>query len=150
MWARMRELEALQGWWNRNKLADDERGGPPKSLASGGSAADGPGGGPGENGEETNAPSASPLEECLRALAQRLARIHEALPPCTAFLVFSGSGDPREMSRLQTLQAKWKKEYNTPGMNWNQLSVKWTDVEDQALRRAVRKAREGIGFIGVK
>ncbi|KAL1835740.1 hypothetical protein VTK73DRAFT_5428 [Phialemonium thermophilum] len=52
------------------------------------------------------------------------------------------------MSRLQAMQATWKKEYNTPGTKWDQLSVQWTDVEDQALRRAVKKARESIGFIG--
>ncbi|KAL2132580.1 hypothetical protein VTI74DRAFT_3635 [Chaetomium olivicolor] len=135
VWARMRELEALQGWWNRNKLADDSltAGAPPSPNAT--TAAD---------------PGISPLETCLTTLTSRLKRIHDALPPCTAFIVLSGSGDPREMSRLQAVQAQFKKEYNTPGSKWDQLSVQWTDKEDQALRRAVRHARSGIGFIGVK
>ncbi|VUC21694.1 unnamed protein product, partial [Clonostachys rosea] len=76
--------------------------------------------------------------------------IYEALPPCTAFIVYSGSGDPREMARLQQMQAQWRKEYNTPGSKWDQLSVKWTDVEEQALKKAAQRARAGIGFIGVK
>lgn len=154
VWARMRELEALQGWWNRNKLANNERGGPPVSLQVQADTIGTLGDTQQLDGEAPDirekAATASPLEACLTELTQRLVRIHAALPPCTAFVVFSGSGDPREMSRLQALQAQWKKEYNTPGVRWNELSVKWTDVEDQALRRAVQRARDGIGFIGVK
>lgn len=126
VWARMRELEARQGWWNRNKLAAaDSSSGPPS----------------------TETPT---LETCLATVSERLKRIHDALPPCTALIVFSGTGDPREMSRLQALQSQFRKEYNTPGSQWDQLSVQWTDKEDQALRRAVKVARSGIGFIGVK
>ncbi|KAK0628517.1 hypothetical protein B0T17DRAFT_573444 [Bombardia bombarda] len=133
VWARMRELEALQGWWNRNKLVSDDAAGPP--LVDADKDEEGDYGG---------------LEQCLTALVQRLQRVHAALPPCTALMVFSGTGDPREMSRLQAMQGKFKKEYNTPGSKWDQLSVKWTDKEDQLLRQAVRVARSGIGFIGVK
>ncbi|KAK3330459.1 hypothetical protein B0H66DRAFT_63084 [Apodospora peruviana] len=150
VWARMRELEALQGWWNRNKLSGDDAGGPPPAediaVAAAGSGVDGDD----ETSSATPPTPSSPLEACLTTLAQRLKRIHDALPPCTALFVFSGSGDPREMSRLQGLQAQFKKEYNTPGSKWDQLSVKWTDKEDQALRRAVKVARGGIGFITVK
>ncbi|KAI8632250.1 hypothetical protein F5Y19DRAFT_356187 [Xylariaceae sp. FL1651] len=123
VFARFRELEALQGWWNRNRNTDALQ--PPDM-------------------------SDMPLETCVQNLAQRIKRIYDALPKCTGFLVFSGSGDPREMSRLQGLQAQFKKEYNAPGSNWNELSVKWTDVEEQALKKAVGIARNGIGFIGVK
>jgi RNA exonuclease 1 len=133
VWARMRELEELQGWWNRNKMTDDQTGGPPNA----------------DNGS-TEEEKGRKLAAKLTELTQRLARIHAALPPCTAFMVFSGTGDPREMSRLQAQHVAFKREYNTPGSNWDRLSVKWTDVEDQALKRAVRRARNGIGFIGVK
>lgn len=142
--ARLRELEAHQGWWNRNRagsssdfLAPPELAVPIKSEPDT------------ENGEHTYA-TISPLATCLDKLASRLKRIHDALPPCTALIVFSGSGDPREMSRLQALQAQFKREYNAPGSKWDDLSVKWTDTEDQALRKAVGMARNGIGFIGVK
>ncbi|EGS23232.1 uncharacterized protein CTHT_0008960 [Thermochaetoides thermophila DSM 1495] len=143
VWARMRELEALQGWWNRNKLSPDAAGGPPPTPADQATAAH-------ADGNGNAKPGISALEACLTTLSQRLKRIHDALPPCTAFIVFSGSGDPREMSRLQALQAQFRREYNTPGSKWDQLSVQWTDREDQALRRAVKAARCGIGFIGVK
>jgi RNA exonuclease 1 len=137
VWARMRELEELQGWWNRNKMTDDQTGGPPNALNGGGPDKD-----EGDKG--------SKLEATLTELAQRLARIYASLPPCTGFIVFSGTGDPREMSRLQAQHVAFKREFHTPGSKWDQLSVQWTDVEDQALKRAVRRARNGIGFVGVK
>ncbi|KAH7022679.1 hypothetical protein EDB80DRAFT_695351 [Ilyonectria destructans] len=133
VWARMRELEALQGWWNRNRVDN--------------SSSDG---GPPQDGVDGSAQDKSPLEQALVRLTERLTRIHESLPPCTAFIIFSGSGDPREMARLQQVQAQWRKEYNTPGKKWDELSVKWTDVEEQALKAAARKARSGIGFVNVK
>lgn len=178
VWARMRELEALQGWWNRAKTDADDAAGPPKELEEAHAAS--------KNNPFATNPSADSkdsvfsnavldinslaaparakteehkaapakekpvLEACLGSLAARLQRIHSALPPCTALLVLSGSGDPREMSRLQAMHAQWKREYNTPGSRWDQLSVKWTDREEQALKKAAQKARNGIAFIGVK
>ncbi|KAI2780728.1 hypothetical protein F4815DRAFT_111851 [Daldinia loculata] len=120
VFARFRELEAYQGWWNGKSDF------PPPDLSN------------------------MSLETCVQNLTQRIKRIYDSLPPCTGFIVFSGSGDPREMARLQAMQAQFKKEYHTPGNNWDNLSVKWTDREDQALKKAVSVARNGIGFIGVK
>jgi RNA exonuclease 1 len=135
VWARMRELEALQGWWNKNRVENtNSDGGPPRGAESSGADGD----------------AASPLEQALTSLTERLVRIHSALPPCTGFILYSGSGDPRRMAELQQMHAKWRKEYNTPGKKWDELSVKWTDAEDQALKRAAQKARSGIGFISVK
>lgn len=171
-WARMRELEALQGWWNRNKIDANEVTGPPKELEELATATRSnpfatnsesdvfstavvdlkrfAPAGDDKPVEQPSTAAKSVLEKCLSNLADRLKRIHDALPPCTAFIVFSGSGDPREMSRLQSMHTQWKREYNTPGMKWDQLSVKWTDREEQALKRAAREAREGIAFVGVK
>ncbi|KAI1213978.1 exonuclease [Annulohypoxylon truncatum] len=120
VFARFRELEARQGWWNAKSDI------PPPDLSD------------------------MSLETCVQNLTQRIKRIYDMLPPCTGFIVFSGSGDPREMGRLQAMQAQFKKEYTAPGSNWDSLSVKWTDREDQALKKAVGVARNGIGFIGVK
>ncbi|KAM5356137.1 hypothetical protein ACJ41O_002783 [Fusarium nematophilum] len=136
VWARMRELEALQGWWNRNRIENTNTGGGPPQ----GNAAD----------PDDDALPKPQLERALVRLTERLARIHAALPPCTAFMLYSGSGDPRDMSRLQKMQSQWRKEYNTPGKKWDELSVQWTDVEEQALKEAARKARAGIGFVSVK
>ncbi|KAJ4165552.1 hypothetical protein LMH87_007181 [Akanthomyces muscarius] len=124
-WARFRELEARQGWWNTNRTAASGDGGPP------------------EDAEES-------VESCVRRLTERIQRIYDALPACTALVLYSGSGDPRRMAALQAAQTQWRKEYNTPGRKWDELSVQWTDVEEQALKRAAQKARSGIGFITVK
>ncbi|KAK4170165.1 RNA exonuclease 1 [Cladorrhinum sp. PSN259] len=140
VWARMRELEALQGWWNRNKLGEAEvgEGGAVPALAVDGET------------DDASPSLAEKLEACLNTISQRLKRIHEALPPCTALIVVSGTGDPREVGRLQAMQTQFKKEYNTPGSKWDQLSVHWTEKEEQLLKRAVKVARAGVGFIGVK
>lgn len=180
VYARMRELEALQGWWNRNRTDAGEEAAPPKELEELAAATrtnpfatksdtDGKdavfsnavvdvksfAASAAGDEEMTDAPTAGKkqkpvLEECLTNVAERLKRIYDSLPPCTAFIVFSGSGDPREMSRLQNMHTQWKREYNTPGMKWDQLSVKWTDREEQALKKAAKLAREGIAFVGVK
>lgn len=175
-WARLRELEALQGWWTRPNINANEETAPSKDSED---AATKTRSNPfasnsesdvfssavvdlrkftptADNDDNTNPinepskPAKPALEECLASLANRLKRIYDALPPCTAFIVFSGSGDPREMVRLQAMHTQWKTEYNTPGKRWDQLSVKWTDREEQALKVAARDAREGIAFVGVK
>lgn len=130
-WARFRELEALQGWWNSNRTENSNSDGGPPTTAQ-------------------DDDSSCSLEAAVKRLTARLQRIYAALPPCTALIVYTGSGDPRRMAQLQGLHAQWRKEYNTPGMKWDELSVKWTDTEDQELRRAVQRARSGMGFITVK
>lgn len=74
--------------------------------------------------------------------------VWEKLSPCTAFIVYSGSGDPRDLSEMQTLHQKFKDEWKVK--KWEELSVRWTDVEEQKLRKACEKARKGIGFVAVK
>jgi RNA exonuclease 1 len=216
VFGRLRELEALKGWWNNNKQAaaeaalkdkialsaqntDKERkvetlletplatteaaqkepGKPP--IASGPAKEDF------EVATETKAPNGSaveaiaahsetldppanalsssltnslpppttdaldrntPISTAVTSLVSRIQKIYDSLPPCTAFIVFSGSGDPREMSKLHAMQAQFKREYKIK--KWDELSVKWTDVEEQALKKATREARQGIAFIGVK
>ncbi|KAL1901922.1 hypothetical protein Sste5346_001627 [Sporothrix stenoceras] len=162
VWARMRELEALQGWWNRNKLSggadpqpnqnqtQNQNGhGPPTLQMLEMLMAAEEDKHPDEDKPEDDS-EVSPLERAVRILARRIRRIHSQLPPCTALVVLSGSGDPRAMSRLQAQRAQHKKEYHTPGIKWDQISVPWTDTEAQQLQQAVRRAREGIAFVAVK
>jgi RNA exonuclease 1 len=126
VWARMRELEARQGWWNRSKGVDSE------SLRDATTA----------SSEET------PLADVVAQTSKYIREVYEALPMCTALIVYSGSGDPRELSEMQDLQRKFKQEYKVK--KWDQLSVKWTDDEEQRLKKACEKARKGVGFIAVK
>ncbi|KAH8885126.1 RNA exonuclease [Thozetella sp. PMI_491] len=133
VYGRMRELEVIQGWWNRNRLSPDDPSGPPS---------------PDELRKQYDT-SKPPLEACLQDVAHRLQRIYNALPPCTLFIVMSGSGDPRELSRLQGQQQQWRKEVASR-VPWNKMSVEWTQNEDTAIRKALSVARNGIAFVGTK
>ncbi|KAL6720851.1 hypothetical protein ACLMJK_002776 [Lecanora helva] len=119
-WARFQELAGVRGW-----LHDYKNGISPKV-------------------EEA---TTSALGEKVTETVQHIKTIHDFLPPCTLFIVCSGTGDPREMGRLQHVQRTFKQEYTAK--KWDELSVKWTDVEEQALKAAVRTAREGIGFLTI-
>ena len=126
IFARLRELEAHRGWWNRSKTADNA------TLLS----------------TTTTSTSTATLASVVSQTIAHIKEIYEALPLCTAFLVYSGSGDPRELGEMQTLQQKFKEEYRVK--KWDELSVRWTDEEEQKLRRACERARRGVGFVGVK
>lgn len=128
VWARLRELEALRGWdtLNRQQKASLH----PMPLAS-------------------PDPPAQVLAEKVTETVARLNSIYNELPPNTAFIVYSGTGDPREMSRLRALLQRFKEEYKVK--KWDELSVKWTDDEQQALNRAIKRTKEGgLSFMTVK
>ena len=122
-WARFRGLEKLRGWANENRIVP-------------------------EADRETR-PRATPEElgTTVSKLVSYIGDIRAILPPCTLFMVYSGTGDPRELSHLQEMHRTFKKEYQIK--KWDQLSIKWTDVEEQALREAAKTARAGIGFMCV-
>ena len=126
VFARLRELEAHRGWWNRSKTADNT------SLRD----------------NATHARDSTSLESAVSTTVSRIAEIHDSLPPCTAFIMYSGSGDPRELAEMQALHQKFREEYRVK--KWDELSVHWTDVEEQKQRAACRKARLGVGFVVVK
>jgi RNA exonuclease 1 len=142
-WARLRELESWRGWSNNNReyaVVDALHGsGGPDANASGG-------------GERTSTPPEADMQPTLASKVGETIRhtkaIYDALPPCTLFIVYSGTGDPREVGRLQKMQTQYKKEFKVK--KWDDLSIRWTDDEEQALRKAVEKARDGCGFLCVK
>lgn len=131
-WARLRELEALRGWWNRTKSIDaaDRLA---KTLQ-------------GKEDDGDLKPAA--LAAATTDTVSRIKEIWESLPPKTALVIYSGSGDPKELRRLQELHNQFKKAYQTT--KWDELPVQWTDVEEQALKQAALKARAGVGFVSVK
>ncbi|KFY45357.1 hypothetical protein V495_03031 [Pseudogymnoascus sp. VKM F-4514 (FW-929)] len=154
VWARFRELEALKGWWNINKptmptiLAETPTITDELPLAADTSDKEAASRLDSLSDATSAVPDSSPIAEATAALTTRIRTIYDSLPPCTAFIIYSGSGDPREMSRLQGVQQTFKEEFKTK--KWDQLSVKWTDVEEQALKAAAREARNGLGFVTVK
>ena len=146
-WARLRELESWRGWSNNNReyaVVDGLHRSTPAAAA-------------GANGDtamdvtaetETQPHNQQTLASKVGETVTHIKAIYDALPPCTLFIVYSGTGDPREVGRLQKMQAQYRKEFKV--RRWDDLSVKWTDDEEQALRRAVETAREGCGFLCVK
>ncbi|KAL5338901.1 exonuclease [Aspergillus crustosus] len=132
-WARIRELEIHRGWCNR--IPD------PKNANS-------------STAIEVDQPGFSSSEEktlstVVSQTVSRIKEVYESLPPCTLFIVYSGTGDPREVSRLHAMHKVFRDEY-TSKKPWDELTVKWTDTEEQALKKACEHAREGCGFMCVK
>lgn len=127
-WARFQELAAFRGWWtdNRRHVSDQ----PPQDSTP----------------TSTEVPSTA-LAEAVMKTVNNIKAVREVLPPCTLLVVYSGTGDPREMARLQEMQRTFKREYAVK--KWDELSVKWTDTEEQALKTACRSAREGLGFVTI-
>ncbi|KUL89645.1 hypothetical protein ZTR_00551 [Talaromyces verruculosus] len=141
-WARLRELEVARGWCNRR----------PDPKNANVSTAILP---PGE--EIVPIPSATTPSTTTESLASTVAatvhnikRIYDSLPACTLFIVYSGTGDPREVTRLHAMHKTYRDEYNNAKKKWDELSVQWTDREEQMLKRACERAREGCGFMCVK
>jgi len=142
-WARLRSLEHLRGWCNRapdpnNANASTTLVPPPEETTPTTSLADG-----------NSAPEDNALSATVTQTVADITRIYESLPPCTMFIVYSGTGDPREVSRLQAMHKTYREEFNSR-KPWDELTVKWTDVEEQALKKACERAREGCGFMCVK
>jgi RNA exonuclease 1 len=137
VWGRLRELELARGWWDDTKSPDVEeiRLAALKRLGRAGSD------------EETEITGEELLAVVSRTV-EHIAKIYESLPRGTAFIVYSGTGDPREMRRLQAMNRQYHEEYRTK--KWDDLSVQWTDREVQALSQAVNNARQGISFVTVK
>jgi RNA exonuclease 1 len=143
-WARLRELEYLRGWCNRrpdpNNANESTTFEPPPEETT-----------PTTTTASTKSPAVSPtkLAETVSQTVSNIKRIYDSLPACTLFVVYSGTGDPREVSRLQGMLKTYRDEFQAR-KPWDQLSVKWTDREEQALKQACERAREGCGFMCVK
>lgn len=136
-WARLRDLETLCGWSNDHRLPSAS-----SALPSSPTPVS-----PALNSTPEQARSPASLSATLSKTISHVAAIRAFLPPCTLLIVYSGTGDPREVGRLQDMQRTFKREYAVK--KWDELSVRWTDTEEQALKKACRKAREGMGFVGI-
>ena len=128
-WARLRELEIVRGWCDRP---------PSHSTVTEEDAA-----------KDDAEPEQSLFDRTLTKTISCISRIYASLPPCTLFMVYSGTGDPREVARLLNMHRAYMSEFRSR-VPWDELSVKWTDVEEQALKKAVGRAREGCAFVTVR
>ncbi|KAL2808561.1 putative exonuclease [Aspergillus granulosus] len=130
-WARLRELEVYRGWCNR--IPDPKNANESTTI----------------DGEANLGSHDKTLPESVTQTVLRIKDVYDALPPCTLFVVYSGTGDPREVSKLQAMHKCFRDEYQSK-KPWDELTVKWTDTEEQALKKACERAREGCGFMCVK
>jgi RNA exonuclease 1 len=164
VWGRLRELEGFRGWANNNReygTVDGLHGGREGKTNANGTttaAVESTSGAAAATDIPTtvtataglpsadNTPPAT-LKSTLLHTTTLIASLSSRLPPCTLLILYSGTGSPHEASRLQRMQATYRKEFKVK--KWDDLTVKWTDVEEQALKRAVEKARGGVGFMRV-
>ena len=109
------------------------------------------------------------LFSAVTDLNVQLTTLHAALPPRTAFLLFSGHSDPRSMSALNARRAQYQAQASQ-NQNQNQVNssaasigtgtgpagtdvsvpLRWSTADERALEEAVVRARMGLLFVGVK
>lgn len=92
--------------------------------------------------------NASEMDLVLEEFDAHIERLWGALPPCTALMIITGSGDPREMSKLFAKKKRYEEEYKTK--KYDDIQEKWMDGDQQAYMLAVDQARTGLGFIAIK
>ncbi|PSK42224.1 hypothetical protein B9Z65_4138 [Elsinoe australis] len=143
VFGRLRELEFRRGWSPRIpgltstavKPVDEETEVDPSAAAVG------------DQHPKEELAAESTLRDTLAQTIDHIEQVYNSCPPRTAVIIYSGSGNPNRMIELQKLHARFKEEYQIK--KWDELDVKWTDTEEQELRKAVETARKGVGFIGV-
>ena len=148
VWARLRDLEFARGWSEPpgpppEPGRREEPPSPRLSAAQEGATDDD------DDGHEPSVPvDPERLSKTLAATVGRIVAIYDRLPPCTAFIVYSGSGDRRAMTALRERHQRFRREFKTK--KWDELSVQWTDTDQQRLRQATKEARQGLGLVVVK
>lgn len=141
VWARMRELEAQRGWWTKSSYAENES---LRQKAFAGSNDSGRRHQTMQKGELGGAA----LGQAVGKTTSRIRDVYDSLPACTALIVYSGTGEPRTLAKLQEQYQRHRKEYSYK--KWDEMSVHWTDDDQQRMKRACREARAGVGFVTVK
>ncbi|GAA5902806.1 hypothetical protein JCM5296_002887 [Sporobolomyces johnsonii] len=95
-------------------------------------------------------PSASEIATAFTSLNARLSALHASLPPLTALIVFTGHGDPREMSRLAAKKAKFDRLWKTVKQSEIKDEDRWMEMDDRKLLDEVERCRWGLSFYCVK
>jgi RNA exonuclease 1 len=106
--------------------------------------------------EVPHAATPAELAPVLTTLNAHLKQLHNALPPRTALVIFTGHSDPRRMSALNVRKNAFEsalKSGKTPeevGAGVNGVGLRWTAADARDLEEAVELARRGLVFLGVK
>jgi len=90
-------------------------------------------------------------KEVYSTLNSNLTFLYKALPPATAFILFTAHSDPRKMSDLSKRKSRWDqllREGNQPEQipreEW------WTTESGRLLEDEVEMAKRGLLFVGLK
>lgn len=91
------------------------------------------------------------VEPILHKLNSRLMRLHSALPPRTALIIFTGHSDPRRMSALNARKGAFEQaiRLGIPGTDVA-TEVKWTAAEGRELEEEAERAKRGLLFLCIK
>ncbi|GAA5871860.1 hypothetical protein JCM8547_003290 [Rhodosporidiobolus lusitaniae] len=95
-------------------------------------------------------PSPESVSAAFASLNTRLVALHAAIPPLTAVIVFTGHGDPQEMSRLAAKKARFDRLWKTVKQSEIKDEDKWYESDDRKLLDEVERARWGLSFFCVK
>ncbi|CCJ28402.1 unnamed protein product [Pneumocystis jirovecii] len=88
------------------------------------------------------------VDDAFKNLNERIYKLYTNLPKCTILLVYSGTGDPREMLKFSSKKNAFNIEFKTK--KWDECENKWDDNDNEKLALATNKARRGISFIMLK
>ena len=84
--------------------------------------------------------------DAFAAFNEQLQNLHSSLPPLTALILFTGHGDPRNMSRLAAKKAKFDRLWRTVKQSDIAQEDRWMEEDDRKLQDEVEKARWGLSF----
>lgn len=131
VWGRLRALEYARGWISgpTSQFPEERQ----KDVAS-------------TNGAEDE--DQGKLDAITNETMDRIQRIYDALPEKSLLVLFSGTADVRPVMRLQAQQQQYRKEFKVK--KWDDLTIKWTDTEEQALKKACEGARKGWAVCTIK
>lgn len=80
----------------------------------------------------------------------RLTTLHNALPPLTALVIFTGHSDPQAMSKLSAKKANFDRLYKTVKQSEIANEDRWLEEDDRQLADEVERCRSGLSFYCVK
>ncbi|KAL2444696.1 putative exonuclease [Exophiala dermatitidis] len=172
IWGRFRDLEAVRGWntppappaaggspsdskdtANHNNTNNKITNEPPlhEDSTTTNAKEAGTGTGTGDKDKDNPTSISSDSDLIYTTAANTLARLRNlfaSLPPRTLLVAYSGTADMRPVLEMQQLHAQYRREFKVK--KWDELSVQWTDVEEQKLRGAVERARRGVGILAIR
>lgn len=100
------------------------------------------------NGNEKDLDRDKFLYDAYNRINSRLEKLFQNLEEHTALIVWTGTGDSREVFKLQKKRKQYRQEYNTK--KWDEITVEWTSEDNFNLLQAVEVAKSGMAFISLK